>query len=91
MHVHEVVTVNDLGWNGLRNGALIQAAIREGIELLLTIDKNILHQQRIDRLPIIVVVFDATSSKVEDLVPFVPAFLEKLPEFTRGQVHVLSL
>lgn len=35
---HEVVRADELGWQGLENSALLDAAEREGFDLLLTCD-----------------------------------------------------
>jgi Domain of unknown function (DUF5615) len=42
---HEVVRADELGWQGLENGALLDAAERAGFDLLLTCDKNVQYQQ----------------------------------------------
>ena len=41
---HEVSTVSQKKWNGLKNGDLISKAEKEGFEILLTIDKKIKYQ-----------------------------------------------
>lgn len=55
---HEVYTVTDMQWNGLKNGILMSAAIGEGFDILLTIDKNLEYQQNLKKNSIIVAVFD---------------------------------
>ena len=42
---HEVSTVRDNGWSGLKNGELIRKMREHGFDVLLTFDKNIQHQQ----------------------------------------------
>jgi len=42
---HEVVTADQLGWQGLENGALLDAAEQAGFDLLLTCDQNVRYQQ----------------------------------------------
>jgi hypothetical protein len=37
---HEVVRADELGWQGLENGALLDAAEQAGFDLLLTCDQN---------------------------------------------------
>ncbi len=36
-----------MGWHELRNGDLLQAAERDGFDVLITSDKNIRHQNRL--------------------------------------------
>ena len=55
----------------------------------ITVDKNLVHQQRLTGLQIAVVVMRAPSSKIEDLSPLVPEVLAVLPGLKKGQiVHV---
>ena len=42
---HEVVRADELGWQGLENGALLDAAENAGFDLLLTCDRNVRYQQ----------------------------------------------
>jgi hypothetical protein len=42
---HEVVRADELGWQGLENGALLDAAEEAGFDLLLTCDQNVRYQQ----------------------------------------------
>ena len=43
---HEVVHVQDIGWDKLRNGELLAAADRDGFEVMITADKRMQYQQR---------------------------------------------
>jgi predicted nuclease of predicted toxin-antitoxin system len=38
--------VNELGWQGLKNGALLQTASEAGFEILVTTDASIYNQQK---------------------------------------------
>lgn len=42
---HDVVRADELGWQGLENGALLDAAEQAGFDLLLTCDQNVPYQQ----------------------------------------------
>jgi len=42
---HDVVRADELGWQGLDNGALLDAAENAGFDLLLTCDRNVRYQQ----------------------------------------------
>ena len=78
---HEVYTVSDMKWNGSKNGKLMLQSVQHGFNIILTIDKNLLHQQNLDKHLISLVVFNTNSSKIEDLLLFLPNFnslLEKL-------------
>ena len=42
---HEVVRTDELGWQGLENGALLDAAEQAGFDLLASCDQNLRYQQ----------------------------------------------
>ncbi len=42
---HEIYTVRDKNWNGIKNGQLLQLMMENGFHALLTFDKNLQHQQ----------------------------------------------
>ncbi|MEO9004507.1 MAG: hypothetical protein ABI288_07210 [Ginsengibacter sp.] len=42
---HEIYTVRDKQWNGIKNGELLQLLLDNSFDALLTFDKNLQHQQ----------------------------------------------
>lgn len=42
---HDVVRADELGWQGLENGALLDSAEKAGFDLILTCDQNVRYQQ----------------------------------------------
>jgi hypothetical protein len=44
---HEVIRADELDWQGLENGALLDAAEQAGFDLLLTCDQNVRYQQNL--------------------------------------------
>jgi len=88
---HEVFTVTEKGWNGLFNGKLMTKCVESGIDILLTIDKNILFQQSINKYELTIVVFDAHDSKIDTLVQFISSFEEKLSLFEKRNLYVLNV
>src|SRR5580704_18238771 len=53
---HTVTKAKDRGWDTLTNGELLTEAERAGFDVLLTADKNILHQQNLKGRKIAIVV-----------------------------------
>lgn len=79
----EVTTVHDRGWNSLKNGRLLSAVAEAGIEYLLTVDKNLQHQQNLDKFPVKLVVlrtYDNRYKTLKLLVPTIEAEFEKMIE-----------
>ena len=88
---HEVATVTEKGWSGLKNGQLMTAASGDGFDILLTIDKNLQHQQDVGKYSLIVVVLNTPSSKLEVMITFLPSFEKQLPAFTKGNAYLVEL
>lgn len=53
---HDVVHVQDLGWERLRNGDLIGSAEEEGFDVLVTVDKSMQYQQNLDGRKISIII-----------------------------------
>jgi hypothetical protein len=58
---HTVVTAYELGWSTVTNGDLIRLAEKEGYELLITTDTNLLYQQNLQERDIAILVLTTTS------------------------------
>lgn len=67
---HSVKTVVEMGWGGVKNGALLALAAKE-FDAFLTVDKNLLYQQNLGNLPVAVIVLEAYSNELGALLPFV--------------------
>ena len=86
----EVKTVVEMNWSGLKNGRLLSEAIEEKFDILLTIDKNLEHQQNMDNYEITVVVLDVEKSKIEFLLELLPQFKEQIDEYKKGNVYLIE-
>ena len=82
---HEVVTVAEAGWAGVKNGELLQRAAGQ-FDLLLTVDRNLEYQQNFAGVGLAVIVIVAPSNDVTVLRPFMPAVLAAIPEAKPGMV-----
>ena len=86
---HEVHTVQEAGWAGLTNGALLRAA-NQSFDVLLTVDQGVQYQQNLAGLRISIVVMAARSNDVDDLRPLVPKVLTALETLQAGQVVLIA-
>jgi len=62
-----VSTAQEMGWAGLSDRVLLTAASEAGFDYLLTIDKNLRHQQNLNRFSIRVVVLMAVNNRRDTL------------------------
>jgi len=85
---HECETVRDAGFSGKENGELL--ALAEGhFEVLVTIDKNIRHQQNMTGRNIAILIMRPASNDLDDIRPLVPNALAALQSLKPG--HVLEV
>ncbi len=70
----EVFTVSEMKWNGIKNGKLMTLCVDNNFDLLLTIDKNLMFQQNLDKYKLTIAVLNSSTSKIEELVLFMPSF-----------------
>jgi len=85
---HEVTTVAEAGWAGVKNGVLLQLAAT-GFDVLLTVDRNMEYQQNFANLTIAVIVIHALSNDITALRPLMPAVQKALQKPEPGVVtHV---
>ena len=86
----EIAAVVEMNWSGLKNGKLLSVAVADEFDILLTIDKNLEHQQNMNNYIIVVVVFDVEKSKIDFLLERLPQFRELIGEFEKGKVYLIG-
>lgn len=74
---HEVKTVLEAGFTGLKNGQLLKAG-ETAFDVLVTVDQSIRHQQNLRTFDLGVLILAARTNKYADLKPLVPNALEAL-------------
>ena len=87
---HEVFTVREMNWSGIKNGKLMALCVAHNFDILLTIDKNLQYQQNLDRFPVCIVVLNCVSSKLEELIPLLSIFNERVGTFLPHNVHIID-
>jgi hypothetical protein len=67
---HEIYTVHDKDWNGIKNGGLLKLLINNSFDALLTFDKNLQHQQNFLKYTMTVFVLSASINSYDGLTKF---------------------
>jgi len=80
-----------MGWAGKKNGELLALMAAAGFEVLLTVDRNLSHQQNLSAAGVAVVVMVAASNRLPDLVPVVPAVEAALATVKPGDAAEVSV
>jgi predicted nuclease of predicted toxin-antitoxin system len=85
---HEVMHVDDLGWKEKKNGELLALA-QESFEVLVTSDKNIPSQQKMEKFAIGMVILRAYSNSLLDHQRLLPFLLEAVVEVQAHEIIVV--
>jgi len=68
---HQVMTVRDMGWLGKKNGELLGLAALDGLNIFITLDKNLKNQQNLGKVYLKFIVLLARDNKHNTLQPYI--------------------
>jgi hypothetical protein len=86
---HEVLTVDEAGFKGLKNGKLLEAATGR-FDVLVTVDQNLRFQQNLEKYTLAVLILRAKRTALPFLMPLMPKALISLNSIKSGEVVVVS-
>ena len=87
---HDVFTVQQRGWSGMKNGLLIRTAERHGFDVFITADRHITYQQNLSSSGLKIVVIAARSNRFADVEPLAGSILSAVNEMQAGEIRVIS-
>ena len=82
---HEVQTVAEVGWAGVKNGELLRLAAT-AFDILITVDRNLEYQQSFKGVSLAVIVIHASSNDIIALRPLMRAVLDLIRQAKPGVV-----
>lgn len=82
---HTVSTVPEMGWAGIKNGALLRL-VELSFDVFVTIDGNLSYQQNLPTVQLAFVVLVAVNNKLDTLRPLMPDVLTALRSIHIGDV-----
>jgi len=86
---HEARTVKQLGWENVKNGALLRLAATQ-FDVFLTVDKDLPDQQNVSGLIMAVLILRARTTRLPDLRELLPMIRQALDSPRKGGFQVLS-
>ena len=86
---HDVKTVKQLGWENVKNGALLRLAASQ-FDVFLTVDNNLPHQQNAATFDLAVIVLRGRTTRLSDLRDLLPALRRALQNPRRGEFQIVS-
>lgn len=81
----EAITIRQRGWAAKTNGELLAAAQGE-FDALLTMDRNLPHQQNLANVDLVIVLLEARSNRLADVAPLVDEAKAALSGARPGEV-----
>jgi predicted nuclease of predicted toxin-antitoxin system len=86
---YDVKTVKQLGWENVKNGALLRLATTQ-FDVFVTVDSNLPYQQNAGSLAIAIIVLRARTTRLPDLRKLLPALHAALAAPRVGEFEILS-
>ena len=86
----DVFTVRELSLSGIKNGKLMTYCVENNFDILLTIDKNLMFQQNLDKYPLTIAVLNCFTSKIEELITFLPSFKLQVEILEKHQAYIID-
>ena len=87
---HDVFTVDDAGFKGLKNGELLRAAASR-FDAIVTVDRKLPMEQKTTAPHLTVLLLIAESNRYEALKPLIPLALDALQSVNPGDVREIRL
>lgn len=87
---YDVKTVRDMGWLGKKNGELLGLVVFNGFDFIVTIDKNLRHQQNLDRVELKIFLLFAVNNRRETLQALVETIKDKIKEGSLQKINEIS-
>src|SRR5688572_33482724 len=87
---HDAVSVQKMGWSGIKNGKLLELAGQNNFAAFITADRNLSFQQNVPKLPIAVIVLQAPGIQLRHTLPLMSKVLALLPSISPGSVTVVG-
>jgi hypothetical protein len=88
---YQILTVQDMGWLGKKNGELLGLTALAGFEIFITLDKNLRFQQNLGKFDLKFIVLLAKDNKLQTLRPSIPKIKELLSSNDLQKLNIISL
>jgi predicted nuclease of predicted toxin-antitoxin system len=87
----ETYTVKDMGWLGKKNGELLGLAVFNSFDIFLTLDKNLIFQQSINKFDLKFIILIAVDNKHQTLQPYMQKVKELLHNPTIPKISEVTI
>jgi hypothetical protein len=87
---HQVFTIRDMNWLGIKNGELLKLIEDNYFDILIAVDKNLPYQQNINALPVMIIILNVKRNVLSRITAFYPDVLELISKPITKTVIVLN-
>ena len=87
---HEIRTLEEVGLKGLKNGEMLSAAVSQGFEALITVDRRMPFQQNLAQHTLALIILVATPCRYEQLKLLVTKALVALATIRSGEFILIQ-
>jgi predicted nuclease of predicted toxin-antitoxin system len=86
----EILTVNDMGWNSMKNRELLKAMENNSFDGLITSDQNLIYQQNIRIHNLAFIIIKAPDNRYETVSPLIPEVISKIRSELTEKVTIIN-
>ena len=87
---YETLTVDEVGFKGLKNGELLRAAAAEQFDVIITVDRRMPFQQNLSQFNLALIVLIAKPCRYAQLKLLVPKALDALKSIRPGEMFQIQ-
>src|ERR1700722_13959691 len=87
---YEVRTVREMNWLGKKNGELLGLMAFHGFDFFVTVDKNLQHQQKLEKFNISIFLLVAQNNRRETLQKLVDKIKDRIKNDNFSKITIIS-
>ncbi len=88
--IHEVYTVRDMNWNGIKNGQLLRLLDENKFDCWIVVDKNIPYQQNLALINFYIIILDVFRNTLNHLKVLLPEILHILENGIQDKIVTIA-
>ncbi len=86
---HDVFTVKDMGWLGVKNGTLLKFITENKFDAFITVDKNLPYQNQVERFPFTIFILNSHNNRLETLQALVPKIFLRILQGELKNIEII--
>ena|SRR5688572_29952940 len=88
--IHEVFTVRDMNWLGVKNGELMKLLEENLFDIFIAVDKNLPYQQNNKKVPVLIIILDVRRNTLQRVSLLYSQILELISKPIQKEILILN-